>query len=359
MEREDGHWTDNPEMIERFVLHKLNPDVLNELEDHLRVCEVCKQAVRAEQIIVAGIRRSGRQRFKQELRKKLAAEPVEKTPWMQILSAAAVVVILLTVGLYNNWFSIQRSKDDNTVALTSPQPEAAQPLKGRADSEAKNESPATTPPESGRKASAKQNVSPPASIASEETDVSRQSEVAPGEMKQNGGAPAITAESGQAKSIELQSATPADAGLWVEGKVLPPDGTLGESLAKGHRYDLQGYGPKGKSDIRLKSETKQRQDGNVQGNIYSLRQQNSVSLQPQQQRLQKKNSGIVITKIERVGSETQLTMFVDSLVDEHELTNATIETPTDDSLIVNLSSRRIAYRLPSGWNAQIQVRPAR
>ncbi len=359
MEREDGHWTDNPEMIERFVLHKLNPDVLNELEDHLRVCEVCKQAVRAEQIIVAGIRRSGRQRFKEELQKKLAAEPVEKTPWIQILSAAAVVVILLTVGFYNNWFSIQRSKDDDTVALTSPRTEAAQPLKGRADTEAKNESPAINPPENGREASAKQNVSPSASISSEETDVSRQSEVADGVTKQNGGEPAITAESGQAQSVELQQASSADAGLWVEGKVLPPEGTLGESLAKDHRDDVQGYEPKGKNDIRLKSETKQLRDGNVHGNLYSLRQQNSVSLQPQRQRLQKKNSGIVITKIERVGSETQLTMYVDSLVDEHELTNATIETPTDDSLIVNLPSRRIAYRLPSGWNAQIQVRPAR
>lgn len=101
---DDIHWTDDPELIEKFVLHQLNPEERNELEDHLRICEVCKRALRSEQVLLAGIRRSGRERFRATLAKKLPRATPAAIPWPHILSAAAIIILLTGIGIYNRWF---------------------------------------------------------------------------------------------------------------------------------------------------------------------------------------------------------------------------------------------------------------
>ena len=98
---------------------------------------------------------------------------------------------------------------------------------------------------------------------------------------------------------------------------------------------------------------------NVSSTLYSLNQQNSLSLPPTQQRLQQLNNAKVLTKVERIGSKTQMTLYLDSLLDENELANATIETLRNDSLILNLQNQRIGYKLPAGWTTQLQTKPAK
>ena len=47
-----------------------------------------------------------------------------------------------------------------------------------------------------------------------------------------------------------------------------------------------------------------------------------------------------MTRIEQVGEKTQLTLYLDSTLDEKDLANATVETPRNDSLILNPKGER-------------------
>ena len=81
-----------------------------------RKCEKCRQAVDEETRIAAGTKLSGRLEMKDRLKALLEATEhaisssikratVFQIPWMRVASLAAVLLILIVVGVYNNWFS--------------------------------------------------------------------------------------------------------------------------------------------------------------------------------------------------------------------------------------------------------------
>src|SRR5713101_2936706 len=73
------HWSDDTELLERFVLNRLEPAKRQELEAHLRVCETCQRAVRAEQELVAGVRRLGSESISVGLRSVRKSKLKNKT----------------------------------------------------------------------------------------------------------------------------------------------------------------------------------------------------------------------------------------------------------------------------------------
>ena len=52
------HWTDDNELLSKFVMRQLPPVEEERLSSHLRTCENCQQAVKQETRIVAGTARS-------------------------------------------------------------------------------------------------------------------------------------------------------------------------------------------------------------------------------------------------------------------------------------------------------------
>ena len=356
-EVEENHWTDDAELMERFVLHRLNPEELNELEDHLRICEVCKQAVRAEQVLVAGIRRGGRERSKASLRKQIAALPEQHTPWGRILSAAAVVIILLTVGVYNRWFeasnndvvltspSVQEDQSTEKQAMRIPDQELSQPEESQTQSrqEAKQDARGESMGKLERKempGTATQGV------ASKEKDKYRDAPIA--------------ARDEMAASI---ASAESDV-VWIEGTIFTDESDA--DVEKANR-EIRSAAPqitpkKYDSSTNAYGSAAQAQKSDMKGiaNGISLSQQNSISLPAAQQQMHKlQNSAKVLTRLERFGPTTQLTLFLDSLVDETTLSNARLEMPRNDSLIVHLPNQRIAFKVPLGWNTQLQMKPAK
>lgn len=363
----DKHWTNNPELIERFVLHKMNPEERNELEDHLRICEVCKRAVRNEQHVVAGIRRSGREQFRAELKKKLpSAEPEEKeAPWIQILSAAAVVVILLTVGIYNRWFETQKESPNTSVAVQSQQAggaDARQPaelnkgesLTGEQSAEKRERPPAS--PQLAAKSSSQDEIrrvatSPRASVPPPTTMKA--------EEQVNRRADGANAETAIREMEFVKGATVSGSEtIWIEGNILPTDSDALHDKAKAQEkvgiYDFRKTDARSARSADPQAELKQSESNLV------LNQQNSLALPTAQQQIQQLNkSSNVMTRLKRVGSQTQLTLYLDSLIDEKELSNATVETLRNDSLILHFSNQRIGYKLPAGWSMQRDATPAK
>ncbi|HXG38142.1 MAG TPA: zf-HC2 domain-containing protein [Bacteroidota bacterium] len=102
------HWTRDADLLERFVLHRVDEVERTRLETHLMMCEECQSAVKNEQMLVLGLKRAGQEEMKARLRERLAAAEPQKitvhVPWMRIASVAAVVVILVGLGIYNRWF---------------------------------------------------------------------------------------------------------------------------------------------------------------------------------------------------------------------------------------------------------------
>jgi hypothetical protein len=70
----------------------------------------------------------------------------------------------------------------------------------------------------------------------------------------------------------------------------------------------------------------------------------------QQNRLMPRNS--VPTLIRQRGDQTELTLYLDSLVDQNELARARVEQRGTDSLVIRMQNQSIQYQLPLNRNRQ-------
>ena len=80
-------------------------------------------------------------------------------------------------------------------------------------------------------------------------------------------------------------------------------------------------------------------------------QQRSMKELPESRRTNSDSSSRIETLIEQTSSGLSLTLFADD-IKETDLENATIESPTDDELVVNLPKQRIVYHIPADWLKQ-------
>jgi hypothetical protein len=361
VELNEHHWTDDPELIERFVLNRLNPDERNELEGHLRICEICKQAVRAEQLLIAGIRRSGREQFKAALKKKVEETPEKRIPWMHVLSAAAVVLIILSVGIYNRWFELQKPPEQ---IASPPQPSVVEGDQNKdqrvGEDKIVEQRHPPSPPVSEQTTEQKRREGLAEALRRKESgresgvESAREDEAAAGAGAAAREEPP-TLQPTQPATHDAVIASSASEGMWLEGTILPSgDGEgrvrIEEKQAAPKAYNSAQHSV-AKSSVRAQS---------IESTPFLLRQHSVHSLPPAQQQLQQQQEGNgVMTRVVRLGEKTQLTLYLDSLVDAAALQSATIETPTADSLILTVANQRIAYKLPAGWNEQWNITPAK
>lgn len=66
--------------------------------------------------------------------------------------------------------------------------------------------------------------------------------------------------------------------------------------------------------------------------------------------------GSVPALLEQIDSLTQLTLFLDSLLTESDLERAVIEQVTGDSIVIEVGSQRIGYRVPKWVDVPLQLR---
>ncbi|MCI0707995.1 MAG: zf-HC2 domain-containing protein [Ignavibacteriae bacterium] len=112
------HWTQDAELLEQFVLHRLDAARRKELEAHLLTCEECQSTVRDEQRLVLGIKRVGRDEMKARLKERVQAgqsPPEQRTPWVRIVSIAATLVVLFGLGVYNKWIPLGDDTQQGTT----------------------------------------------------------------------------------------------------------------------------------------------------------------------------------------------------------------------------------------------------
>lgn len=322
---ENQHWTDDVELLETYVLNRLDPTHRHELEKHLATCNHCRAAVRQEQLLVAGVRREARQDLKKRLRHRLSEEPVRTISWTRVAAVAAVVVILLGIGIYNNWFRWYEKEET-------------------AD-EFRPEQPAPEVPE--------EDLSIPPTETRGERESLRQSQprseelVAAGKRRSAEGA---AGESGVTRSDEMklkygegptEAGKPTSAVLWTQGTVI----TTGIAPAL-----TQTAGEMSRTDVKKKSFPAEGQRMiAIQQKLHSQ----SIILQ---QRMKKelpsaslRTHHTIPTLIERTDNGFRFTLYFDTTVTDEDLRHATIESVEADSLIFQIGNYRIGYRIPPNW----------
>ncbi|MER3524614.1 MAG: hypothetical protein C4326_11280 [Ignavibacteria bacterium] len=322
MDAEERHWTDNPELLERFVLNVLDPAERNELEDHLRICEVCKRAVRRELILIAGIRRSGRERFKHELKKRLPAKEQRPIAWRAILAAAAVVLIVLSVGILHQW--LDSAKHDK------PPYTPEQPL---ASTEALNsEAPQVSASQESQATNKAEKPSAPSPIRRSTTGRLSIPEVA------------VKAER-PASTGAMQSSA---ARIAQDQEVAPETLLLAGSLMAIDQADVQ---PSAAADepaaLHL---NKTLSTPSVLAPTILVRQA-LVEQTTRAEESKEDTSLFVPTRFERRNDTLIVTLLLPALVDSSAIAAAHVAIPTADSLIIMLPDRRIGYRLPPSWTS--------
>lgn len=335
------HWTDDVELLERYVLGRVIARERQNLESHLGACEQCRSAVRSEREIVAGVKRLARDGLKQRLRKRVGTETAHAIPWPHVMAAAAVIVILVGVGIYQDWFAFYTQKP---VAVPEEEKfdrtEIGQERASREESPALEEAPArsATGRPSGR------SIDLPSSAPSTRD---KQAARDASELKNEfGGAGAVEKPQeiivlGEAgRSIEAESQT-----FWVDGVLLPhshlyaaPQSSADELKKQGQYKAAEGT----KVVVRQDSRTKE-----------VVLNQRSIQDLPLTQKAKRK---AVRTLVEQKETGIQLTLYPETPFDEQALRDADVDPVGGDSLILRIGDQQIGYRIPGAWTRQMPAK---
>lgn len=330
------HWTEDSELLERYVLGHIEPHERSRLEGHLRECEMCRTAVRAEQGLVAGVRRLARDELKSRLRQRLLSEAPQQIPWLQLASAAAVIVIIVGVGVTSNWFTFREEKHaymkdkEEAAPMSKETPSVGHPDKSGHPVGRKDSPPVRVPERDVGKSSSVRDEKT-IDMRSKKKSMEEELKSLPSEQAAGAG----VADEQEKRDAEKEFISNQ---FWVEGTLLSQEEI--PALKKSER------------SIRSQREvaaTEQAQDMIVtrgaftQKVILDQRSSNALVISGRQ------NQRFVQTLVEQTESGLRFTIYRDPLFDESEMRNASIQPVTDDSLIIHIGGERIGYRIPGGW----------
>jgi hypothetical protein len=334
------HITDDQELLADFVLGRLPDTARAEWQDHVAACEPCAEAVRLERALAAGIRRAGRDRLKARIAE--TGRSVERAiPWPRILSVAAVLAVVVGVGVYEHWFTqenlpvatldqrpINAQRD---VPYQPPADGASKPLPGR-DEAGRNQ----LMEKSARSDERRYAAPPPAAVAGRggsEIKVNKDVDI--------GVSPAIAA-------LDDKGGAGAE---WIEGNRLDgsPKGDREAPLA------LQSNGPaaaRALGKVSAEGEKKAKEESpaatdalSANAMQFSVQQRPASALPRARQTVSQAIGNTVQTMVVRKGDSLSMTLYLDSLLDERTVQNARVRQVGADSVVVELGGRRIGYRL--------------
>ena len=357
------HWTQDSQLLEEFVLHRVEATRRKELEAHLLECEKCQQAVNEEQKLVLGIKRVGRDEMRSRLKERLVQiqRPPEaaRVSWTWVYSAAAALVILVGLGLYNRWLPLEKSHPMEERPIAQQDQSAA-----AEKSEVRQESAAQPNSEEKKKESA--------DLARDEKDRSQKFELRDDRRTGQPNANDVAAYSRAPLSIPPSSqgagisrkeiVNPAeqlgknalekyrmDGGLWVDGILLP--GETSKRSKKSLKMD-EGARP-AQQGAATKSSVSQK---TFNATVTEL----SISDLPasQQMRQQRLQSNTVQTQFAVLGNQLQLQLYrqPQKQQQKNSTQRATLQQIGNDSIVVNVGSEQIGYKIQGGIDALMNVK---
>ena len=318
------------ETLERYALGTLGTEERARVEAHAAGCAACREALRRESVIAAGIRMAGREEMKRSLARRIAARERPRRRW-RVMAAAASLALLVGSGLYIAWL------DGRAPAIAPPSPVAGN------------------------------QVSPPAALRRDESLAEggvHAEHVPPAAAPAGSGAPRVV------KSLALPQNAPSEneraeeqvkrmaaayqaRGFWTEGVVEEaPSNETG--MVESGAARAQGAAAFKKEAQELKADAAKDALAGARQE-YRLRQEPASALPAGMGAKQRQaEPRVVHARVVERGSTTTMTLYLDTLVDDAELKGATVRQAGSDSVIVELGRRKILYRIPGSAPAQQQ-----
>jgi hypothetical protein len=339
----NNHWTSDETLLEEYVSGHLSAEQAAELEKHLGQCDQCRAAVSREQEVAAGIRRAGRDALKSRLAQRLEQKRGSGMNWYRAVGVAAAIVILITLGIYNRWFfSGSPPHAENRVKVDSVAP----PLESPAiESKTQKMTPTQTTAE-GQKPAAEQKKSAAYAGAAE-----RDKSAAGAGVAQQGNPANISVSGGRMDAVSLASGKDE---IWVQGSMItnPAEKQAALQDLKKDAEVSQDISLKRKEEPRgVMYQAARAQRPVPQAQSVTVVQRSLLDL-PLSQKGSEQKLSRVQTLFQRDTTGLRLTLFLDSLLNAGELSRAQIQAIQGDSIILQIGSQRIGYKMPPGWSEQ-------
>lgn len=331
MNERHPHWTSDPDLVERYVLNRLDKAERSRLAAHLGECDECARVVRAEEVLAAGIRAHGRAVLKTRLKEKVGRKRERGLSWYQLVGAAAAIVVLVTVGLHNRWFVHDRqSEERSTSSIPEQPPEAVRPDAGEIRD--RSEEARSTPSSAGRPEESSPVAAVPAPAAEEgpmRIEIDRQQETGAGAVLADKMLKPVEATAPAAMMLSAKEST-----YWLDGM---------ELAATREKRDLlfQERSAAKREALQVEAEGRLRKD-------LQISQRPVTDLPASRQAVEYRNGRAVQALLQRADSLTRFILFLDPPATEQELEGADIIQITRDSIVIDLGSRQIGYRVPPG-----------
>lgn len=361
MDQEKKYWTDDPELVKKYVLGKLSDDERKKFDEEIADCERCKASLQRELQLAAGIRRHGRDQLKSRLRMKLRREQSQQIFRYQMIGlAAAVVVIAIGVGVYQVWFSeVTAPKKFNNREIVIKQPETPQETSKSGD---ENKSHDEKDAGKMQKKSVSKSATEKRDLAAAQGTAMKKEEKVVSPSRQGfaelaesaGGAESKLEVAERAAPVKPKRNIPAQT-IWLIGKVVMIEDQKPTTLSDAQPQSLTSEQAQKKAtqSVEQRSRRMTVKRGSVDEQI--VLQQKSFRDLPRSRQTQIARKNLVETLVQQNADGLSLTIYSD-VISAEEIESATIETVGSDSLIIETSSQRIYYRLPPSFQQQSRTR---
>jgi hypothetical protein len=343
------YWTDNPDLVEKYILGQITEEERKQLDAEIADCEPCKEKLRVEQELAAGIKRHGREQLKSNLRRRLKKEEGKQLQrYSYVGLAAAVAFVLIGAGVYKFWFSdftwpTKFNKKTFVIKQSAPQPDSVS---------AKTEPTVTDGgklKENNLAGTTEASADAKGFIDKDEQSQTRQkTELAPVNKKRLKN---IASSSVPEKPVTI-TVKPFSQKVWLIGSVVMVQNNASANSAKSLALrkdtgvELQS-GRAAETIAQAKSFSVTKKTGSQQ----IILEQRPLYELPASRRTQLAATHHIETLVEHTEKGISLVMYNDNLK-EDELKNAKVEVTRGDSLIVTMDDQKIIYRLPTNWNFQ-------
>ncbi len=349
------YWTDDPELVEKYILNKLSAEEKKRMDAEIADCEPCQVKLQEEIEILAGIRRHGRDIIKAKLRKKLQRERSSQFFNYQYIGlAAAVLIIAIGLGAYQIWFSdlvapkkfhqqeivFKQSEDSSRTQIESQPAEQQQDeLKPRADQKESDRLPDKSKSAQQKSEIAENNAVDKSAPVISNTESNQLSLGAAG--KSDG------------MVSEAVSAENSPSAIWLIGQIVVVSESVHDralSTSKIQKGNDAKFSEQRRSKTNFQSLETITLNKKVKENNIVLQQRSTKDLPVERSQQRAGQQREIETLFERTDNGIQLTLYDDS-IKESDVKDAIVERLSEDSIVVSITNQRISYRLPSGWNS--------
>ncbi len=320
-QRRTIHPAKDEDTLERFVRGILSEEEQATFRRHIARCASCRRLVAQERMVAAAAKEAGRADLKRRLQERLGAGEPRKWQWLPYASAAAVMLIILSVGIFYRWY-LPRSTGESAMREVSPPaaPESTRKELPHAPQRVRAAPPSPTAELKAKvpvpKKSDEERAASANGFALERLDRAQTAATLPDSSHETR---AVAAEMA-AESPRLQQVLPES--LFVNG--ISVDSAVGRSLSL-------AKGPGGRQRVSIRQ--------SPMSSFQRLRIGKASGL-PQQ---------VYPATLLRRDGGIEVVLYVDTLLTADALSGAFAQRVGRDSLLVHLQDRRILFTLPPGW----------